>query len=87
MNFRLANKLAPTGWVGGHFLRQVNETLSKLGKHYDGPTMFTLPALKKAKSRRVAAAPDDPLAFQKLFDRMLETYMNRKGSGKAFAEL
>ena len=86
-NFRGANKLAPEAWVGGLFLRQVNDTLRKLGKHYGGPTMFTLPALKKVKIRTAAAEPDDPLAFQKLFERMLETYMNRKGKGKAFAEL
>ena len=79
--------MAPEARVGGLFLRQVNDTLRMLGVHYGGPTMFTLPALKKAKIGKAAAEPDDPLAFQKLFERMLETYMSRKGKGKAFAEL
>ena len=74
-------------WVSGLFLRQVNDTLKKLGKHYDGPTLFTLPALKKAKGRKAVAEPEDPLAFHKLFDRMLETYVNRKGKGRAFTEM
>ena len=82
-NYRVAHGMMEGIPVGGNFLRQVEDTIQRLGTHYKAPG----PAPKRARPSGKQVVAEDPLAFQQLFEKMLDAYSKRKAKGGHFVEL